>query len=177
MKQKRTRDLTEKTENGSKRNAQAHRENVLCSKAPTENSSRGKKERLTWGVHMSGLKGSPAPEDCGGRRRRTTASQGDRSVPRVSACPSASVGGGLGRQRAPRRRRHFLRRTAARVMVENSGGCCKLRIEARVRSVDALDSYWQEMSGRGARTGANRAGSRGGSRRPESGKKAPSGLF
>ena len=126
---------------------------------------------------MSGLKSSTAPEDCGGRRRRTTASQGDRSVPRASACHSASVGGGLERRRAPRRRRHFLRRAAARVMVENSGGCCKLRIEARVRRRDALESYWQEMGGRSARTGANRAGSRGGSRRPELRKKAPSGLF
>ena len=62
-------------------------------------------------------------------------------------------------------------------MVENSGGCCKLQIEARVSRVDALESYWQELRGRGARTGANRAGSRGGSRRPELGKKAPSGLF
>ena len=136
-----------------------------------------KEERLTWGSHMSGLKSLPAPEDCGGRRRRTTARQGDRRVPRGSACPSASVGGGLGRRRAPRRRRHFLRRTAARVMVENSGGCCKLRIEARVRRRDALESYWQEMGGRGARTGANRAGSRGGSRRPELRKETPSGLF
>ena len=42
--------------------------------------------------------------------------------PRASACPSASVGGGLDRRRAPRRRRHFLQRTAARVRVENSGG-------------------------------------------------------
>ena len=33
--------------------------------------------------------------------------------------------------------------------------CCKLRIEARVRRRDALESYWQEMGGRGARTGAN----------------------
>ena len=55
--------------------------------------------------------------------------------------------------------------------------CCKLRIEARVRRRDALESYWQEMGGRGARTGANRAGSRGGSRRPESRKETPSGLF
>ena len=63
MKQKSSRGLTEKTENGSNRNAQAHRENVLCPKAPTENGSRGKKERLMWGVHMSGLK------DLAGARR------------------------------------------------------------------------------------------------------------
>ena len=56
MKQKRTRDLTEKTENGSKRNAQAHRENVLCPKAPTENGSGKIKQRLTRGARMSGLK-------------------------------------------------------------------------------------------------------------------------
>ena len=63
MKQKSSRVLTEKTENGSNRNVQAHRENVLCPKAPTENGSRGKKERLTWGVHMLGLK------DLAGARR------------------------------------------------------------------------------------------------------------
>ena len=62
-------------------------------------------------------------------------------------------------------------------MVEYSGGCCKLQIEARVSRVDAPEGYWQGLRGRGARTGANRAGSRGGSRRPELGKKAPSGLF
>ena len=56
MKQKSNRDLTEKTENGSNRNAPAHRENVLCPKVPTENASGVKEERLTWGVHMSGLK-------------------------------------------------------------------------------------------------------------------------
>ena len=129
------------------------------------------------GVPHVRFKSSPAPEGCGGRRRRTTASQGDRSVPRGSVCSSTSVGGGLGRRRAPRRWRHFLRRTVARAMVENSGGCCKLQIEARVRRVDVLGSYRQVLRGRGARTGANRAGSRGGSRRPELGKKAPSGLF
>ena len=45
MKQKSNRDLTEKAENGSNRNAPAHRENILCPKAPTENGSRGKKKR------------------------------------------------------------------------------------------------------------------------------------
>ena len=45
MKQKRSRDLTEKTKNGSERNAPAQRENVFCPKAPTENGSRGKKKR------------------------------------------------------------------------------------------------------------------------------------
>ena len=56
MKQKSFRGLTEKTENGSNRNAPARRENVLCLKAPIENASGVKEERLTWGVHMSGLK-------------------------------------------------------------------------------------------------------------------------
>ena len=42
MKQKSSKGLTEKTENGSNRNAQAHRENVLCPKAPIENGSREK---------------------------------------------------------------------------------------------------------------------------------------
>ena len=50
MKQKRTRDLTEKTGNGSERNAPAQRENIFCPKAPTENGSRGEtEERLTGG--------------------------------------------------------------------------------------------------------------------------------
>ena len=137
MKQKRTRDLTEKTENGSKRNAPAHRENVLARRRQ-QKAIRGRERReADVGVPHVRFKSSPAPKGCGGRRRRTTAGQGDRSVPRSSVCSSALVGGGLGRQRAPRRRRHFLWRTAARAMVENSGGCCKLRIEARVRRVDA----------------------------------------
>ena len=62
-------------------------------------------------------------------------------------------------------------------MVEYSGGCCKLQIDARVKEVDALGDYWHELRGRGARTGVNLAGSRSGSRRPELGKKTPSGLF
>ena len=56
MKQKLPRGLTEKTEKGSNRNAQAHRENVLCPKAPTENVSCGKRIEADRGVHMSGLK-------------------------------------------------------------------------------------------------------------------------
>ena len=56
MKQKRSRDLTEKTENGSERNAPAQRENALCPKALSENGSRVKEERLMGGVHTSGLK-------------------------------------------------------------------------------------------------------------------------
>ena len=78
MKQKRTRDLTEKTENDSERNAPAQREDAfcpkapsengsignaqaqegkrICPKAPTENVSRGETEEgLTGGSHMSGL--------------------------------------------------------------------------------------------------------------------------
>ena len=43
MKQKSSRGLTEKAENGSNKNAQAHRGNVLCPKAPTENGSREKR--------------------------------------------------------------------------------------------------------------------------------------
>ena len=49
MKQKRSRDLTEKTENGSERNAPAQRENALYPKAPSENGSREIEERLTGG--------------------------------------------------------------------------------------------------------------------------------
>ena len=74
MKQKSSRVLTEKTKNASAGNAQAQRRRCILPEAPTENGSRIKEQRLTRGVHMSGLKSSPAPEDCGGRRRRTTAS-------------------------------------------------------------------------------------------------------
>ena len=56
MKQKRSTDLTEKTENGSERNAPAQRENAFRSKALSENGSRELEERLTGGVHTSGLK-------------------------------------------------------------------------------------------------------------------------
>ena len=55
MKQKRSRDLTEKTENGSKRNAPAHRENVLARRRQQKTLRGEKEERLTWGSHMSGL--------------------------------------------------------------------------------------------------------------------------
>ena len=50
MKQKSSRGLTEKTEKASNRNAQAHRENVLCPKAPTENGSREKRIEADRGV-------------------------------------------------------------------------------------------------------------------------------
>jgi hypothetical protein len=49
MKQKRSRDLFEKTENGSERNAPAQRENAFCPKALSENISREIEERLTGG--------------------------------------------------------------------------------------------------------------------------------
>ena len=49
MKQKRCRDLFEKAENASVRNTLAQRENTLCPKAPSENGSKEKKERLTGG--------------------------------------------------------------------------------------------------------------------------------
>ena len=74
MKRKRTRDLFEKPENGSERNAPAQRENVFCPKAPSENGSREIEERLTGGggPHVrfkNGQRSSPAPEGCGGSRR------------------------------------------------------------------------------------------------------------
>ena len=50
MKQKRSRDLTKKTENGSERNAPAQRENAFCPKALPENGSRGKKREVDGGV-------------------------------------------------------------------------------------------------------------------------------
>ena len=45
MKQKRTGDLFEKTENGSERNASAQRENAFCPKALSENGSTERKKR------------------------------------------------------------------------------------------------------------------------------------
>ena len=45
MKQKRSRDLTEKTENASERNAPAQKGKRICPKAPTENVSRERKKR------------------------------------------------------------------------------------------------------------------------------------
>ena len=130
MKQKRTRDLTKKTENGSEMNAPAQRENAFCPKALPENDSKERAERLTVGSHPSGSnvqtgrQSSPAPESRGGRRRRSTARQGDRRVPPCSGHHSASVGGGGGRRRAPRRRRPLLRRTVVRAVVGLVGESC-----------------------------------------------------
>ena len=56
MKQKRSRDLTKKTENGSERNAPAQRESAFCPKALPENVSRGERREADGGVHTSGLK-------------------------------------------------------------------------------------------------------------------------
>ena len=119
-----------------------------------------------WGVHMSGLKNL-----AGARRLRSSSASNHGESGRSECTKSISVGvhhvdgdtfsGG-----------RWLGRWWGTPVV-----CCKLRIEARVRRRDALESYWQEMGGRGARTGANRAGSRGGSRRPELRKETPSGLF
>ena len=50
MKQKRSRGLFEKTENGSVGNMLAQRENTFCPKALSENGSREKGERLAGGV-------------------------------------------------------------------------------------------------------------------------------
>ena len=50
MKQKRSRDLFEKTENGSVRNTSAQRENTFCPKALSENGSKGKRREADGGV-------------------------------------------------------------------------------------------------------------------------------
>ena len=102
-----------------------------------------------------------------GGRTGTTAAESALRTQRFTTRVAAHSGECAATPRSP----------VAWAMVENSGGCCKLQIEARVSRVDALEGYWQELRGRGACTGANRAGSCGGSRRPELGKKAPSGLF
>ena len=66
MKQKRSRDLFEKTENGSERNAPAQRGNAFCPKALSENGSREIEERLTGGSHPSSSK---LPKELAGARR------------------------------------------------------------------------------------------------------------
>ena len=91
MKQKSSRGLTEKTENGSNRNAPAHRENVLFPKAPTENASGVKEERLTWGVHMSGLKNL-----AGARRLRWSPASNHGESGRSECTKSISVSIGIG---------------------------------------------------------------------------------
>ena len=79
MKQKSSRGLTEKTENASERNAPAKKgKRILPEGANRKRFASGNRREADRGSHMSGLKTSPAPEDCGGRRRRTTASQEDR---------------------------------------------------------------------------------------------------
>ena len=55
MKQKRSRDLTEKTENGSEGKTSAQRENVFARRRQQKTVRGGKEERLTGGSHMSGL--------------------------------------------------------------------------------------------------------------------------
>ena len=66
MKQKRTRDLFEKPENGSARNTSAQKENTFCPKALSENGSKGKRREADGGSHPSGLK---LPTELAGARR------------------------------------------------------------------------------------------------------------
>ena len=140
-------------------------------------------ERLTGGSHPSGLnfqkrrQSSTVPESRGGRRRRSTARQGDQRVPPCSGRHSASVGGGGGRRRVPRRRRAWLRRTAARVVADFVGESCEDQIEEGVRLLVARGGNGRGLGAGDGLTGANRAGGRGGARRPESRKKGPSRLF
>ena len=111
----------------------------IWQKAFSENASFRKDREADSGSRLSGLnirtgrQISPVPERRGGRRWRSTARQGDRRVPMGSRCPSASVGGGLGRRRAPRRRRPLLWRTVVRVVVDLSEEGCRRQIETRVR--------------------------------------------
>ena len=72
MKQKRSRGLFEKIENGSVGNTPAQGENTFFPEALSENGSREKGERLTGGPTrqvQNFQRSSPAPEGCGGRRR------------------------------------------------------------------------------------------------------------
>ena len=93
-------------------------------------------------------------------------------VPMDSLGPSAPVGGGLGRRRAPRQRQPLLWQTAVRVVMGLVEEGCKLQIGAWVRCACALGGDWHVLGGGGGLTRRNRAGARGGSGRPESGKKA-----
>ena len=158
----------------------ARRENAFCPKALPENDSKERAERLTVGSHPSGSnvqtgrQSSPAPESRGGRRRRSTARQRDRRVPPCSGHPSASVdGGGVGR-RAPRRRRALLRRTAARVVEGLVGEGCRGQIEEGVRLLVAREGNERGLSAGDGLTRTNRAGGRGGARRPELGEETSS---
>ena len=56
MKQKRTRDLTEKTENGSERNAPAQRESAFARRRQQKTVRGGERREADGGVHTSGLK-------------------------------------------------------------------------------------------------------------------------
>ena len=85
MKQKRTRDLTEKTEIGSERNAPARRESVFARRRQQKTVRGGeRREADGWrGVHTSGLK------TANGARRRPKAAvvagvepRGDREIGR-----------------------------------------------------------------------------------------------
>ena len=126
---------------------------------------------------QTGRQSSPAPESRGGRRRRSTARQGDRGLPSRSVHHSASVGGGVGRRRALCRRRPLLRRTAVRAVVDLAGGSCGVQIEVGFSLLEVVRGYGQEQGGGGVLTEENVAGSRGGRRWPESKKKGPSRLF
>ena len=56
MKQKRSRDLTEKTENGSERNAPAQRESAFARRRQQKTVRGGERREADGGVHTSGLK-------------------------------------------------------------------------------------------------------------------------
>ena len=60
-------------------------------------------------------------------------------VPTGSLGPSAPVGGGVGRRRAPRRRRSQLRRTVVRALMDLVGESYGGGIEARVRVLGAQE--------------------------------------
>ena len=86
MKQKSSRVLTEKTENGSIGNAQAQEGKRICPKAPTENGSGKIKQRLTRGARMSGLK-----RLAGARRWRWTPASNHGELGETEGTKSFSV--------------------------------------------------------------------------------------
>ena len=87
MKQKSSRVLTEKTENGSIGNAQAQEGKRICPKAPTENGSRGNRTEADMrGPHVRFEKARRRPKtavDAGVEPRRVRRNGGYQELQRI----------------------------------------------------------------------------------------------
>ena len=137
MKQKSSRGLTEKTENASERNAPAQKGKRICPKAPTENVSREKRiEADRGGPHVRFKKFA------GARRLRWSPASNHGETGRSECTKSFSVSFRVGGWWT--RPTESTTSTATLSPADGGSGdggelrgCCKLRIEARVRRVDA----------------------------------------